>query len=105
MKRLIIAHYDEIPVQCAKSVKLDDDREIAVFKLSSGEIRAIDNKCPHKSGKLVDGLVCDHHVYCPLHEWKINLHDGKVQEPETGCVDTFQVEVDEESKAIILITD
>jgi len=82
-----------------------DGVEIALFKLSTGEVRAIENRCPHKNGKLSEGIVCDHHVYCPLHDWKINLNDGQVQSPDEGCVTTYEVEVDQVSGEIRLCLD
>jgi nitrite reductase (NADH) small subunit len=69
--------------------------EIALFRLSNGEFRAVENRCPHKGGQLAEGMVCDHHVFCPLHNWKIDLDDGQVQEPDQGCVVTYPVEVNE----------
>ncbi|MGV2503520.1 nitrite reductase (NAD(P)H) small subunit, partial [Priestia megaterium] len=27
---------------------------------------------------------------CLMHDWKICLHDGNVQEPESECVDTYE---------------
>lgn len=32
-------------------------------------------------------------MYCPLHDQKIDLRSGEVQEPDTGCVETYKVEV------------
>ena len=29
----------------------------------------------------------------PLHDQKVDLRSGEVQEPDTGCVETYQVEV------------
>ena len=66
-------------------------RLIAVFCLSSGEIRAVDNCCPHQNGPLAEGMICGDYVFCPLHDRKISLLDGRVQEPDKGCVKTFPV--------------
>jgi len=68
--------------------------EIALFLLSDGTVRAVENRCPHKGGKLSEGIVCGQHVYCPLHDWKIDLRDGCVQAPDDGRVATFETEVD-----------
>src|SRR5690554_6154090 len=71
--------------------------EIALLRLTNGEIHAIENSCPHKQGKLSEGIICEDHVYCPLHDWKINVKDGVVQDPDEGCVRSFSVDVDEQS--------
>ncbi|MFC0472346.1 Rieske 2Fe-2S domain-containing protein, partial [Halalkalibacter kiskunsagensis] len=54
------------------------------------------NSCPHKQGPLSEGIVSGEHVFCPLHDWKINMKDGKVQAPDVGCVKKYNVEVEEE---------
>lgn len=91
-QKLFVGHYSDLPEQLGKTVMLKD-REIAVFKLLDGTIRAIDNRCPHKNGVLAEGMVSGNHVFCPMHDWKISLIDGKVQAPDEGCVKTYEVEV------------
>ncbi|MBD0379996.1 nitrite reductase small subunit NirD [Paenibacillus sedimenti] len=96
MKRVHVGNISEIAEKRSRVVRIGA-LEIAVFKLSGGTIKAIENRCPHKAGKLSEGIVCDHHVFCPLHDWKIDLHDGLVQAPDEGCVTSFQVEIDDAS--------
>lgn len=91
-KEVKLSRYDEFPVGIGTVYKINEV-EIAVFKLSTGEIYAIENKSPHpKGGRLSDGLVSGEYLYCPLHDWKISLKDGKVQAPDKGEVRTFKVE-------------
>jgi nitrite reductase (NADH) small subunit len=104
MKRWVVANLSDISERRARTVRIGET-EIALFKLSNGEIKAIENKCPHKGGKLSEGIVCDHHVFCPLHDWKINLNDGLVQQPDEGCVTSFLVTVDETSGDIMISLD
>lgn len=49
--------------------------EIAIFRLDSA-IFVVDNKCPHKSGPLADGIVAGDEVICPLHGHRFNLKTG-----------------------------
>ena len=70
------------------------DLEIGLFLTESGEIHAINNICPHKQGPLSEGTVSGEYVYCPLHDQKIDLNTGEVQEPDTGCVSVYEVTVD-----------
>lgn len=93
MKRIHIGNVADIKEKRARVVRIGE-LEIAVFKMTGGELRAIENRCPHKGGKLSEGIVCDHHVFCPLHDWKISLRDGLAQAPDEGCVTTFPVEID-----------
>lgn len=104
MNEVIVGHISEFPARRGKVLRLGA-LELALFKLSDGEVKAVENSCPHKMGKLSDGMVCDHHVYCPLHDWKIDLHDGIVQAPDEGCVRTYPVTVDEGGHVVLRIDD
>ncbi|PTM57878.1 nitrite reductase small subunit NirD [Desmospora activa] len=93
MNALFIGTVSEIPERGGKVVRIGE-LELAVFRLSDGSFRAVENRCPHRGGPLSEGVVSGQMVYCPLHEWKIDLTDGKVQEPDFGCVQTYPVEVE-----------
>lgn len=69
--------------------------EIALFRLSDGRIRAVDNRCPHKQGPLAEGIVSGDTIICPLHARKINLETGEVLKPDSGCVKTYPVKVED----------
>lgn len=68
-----------------------NDLEIGLFKTESGEVKAVNNVCPHKQGPLSEGTVSGEYIYCPLHDQKIDLNTGQVQAPDTGCVETYEV--------------
>lgn len=87
-----VASIDELPAQMGKTVRLNG-HEVALFKLANGEIKAIQNRCPHKSGGLAEGMVCGEYVFCPMHDRKIHIPSGQVQAPDTGCVKTYGVSV------------
>ncbi|CAM3591041.1 MULTISPECIES: nitrite reductase small subunit NirD [Saccharibacillus] len=76
--------------------------EIALFRLSDGEVLAVENRCPHKGGVLSEGMVCGPVVHCPLHDWRIDLRSGEALDPDKGCVTTFRTEV--EADGTILLT-
>jgi len=99
-----IGHITEFPERRGRVIRVGE-LELAMFKLTDGSVKAVENNCPHKNGKLADGMVCDHHVYCPLHDWKIDLHDGRVQAPDEGCVPTFKVTVDENGHVYLELDD
>lgn len=54
--KVCVGSIHDFPVSLGKTVKVNG-KEIAVFKLSSGKIRAIENRCPHKGGVLSEGIV------------------------------------------------
>jgi nitrite reductase (NADH) small subunit len=106
-----VAPCDQIPPRQGRSVSIGD-RELAIFnlgpstpstELGAGELGAgdrffaTDNRCPHKGGPLCDGIVTGVSAVCPLHAWKINLADGRVERPQAGadhCVATYAVRVE-----------
>jgi nitrite reductase (NADH) small subunit len=99
--RIPVAHYSNLRVRSGYTIKIDDT-EIALFKLTNGEVYAIENRSPHpKGGVLTEGLVSGEYVYCPVYDWKISLKDGKVQAPDEGQVRTFKVELQEDIVFII----
>lgn len=93
LTRIEVANYQDLPVKVGKVIKIEE-QEMVLFRLSNGEVKAVENKSPHpKGGTLADGLVSGHYVFCPLYDWKISLLDGLVQAPDEGQVKTFQIEV------------
>ncbi len=70
--------------------------EIALLRNERGEVYALDNRCPHKGGPLDEGAVSGDTVYCPLHNWRIDLTCGQAREPDVGCVRTWPVRLEGE---------
>lgn len=99
--RIPVAHYSKLQAQTGYSIKVEQT-EIALFKVTSGEVFALENRSPHpKGGVLSEGLVSGMYVYCPVYDWKISLENGMVQAPDEGQVQTFTVE--KEGDIIFLI--
>jgi len=85
-----VTHCKNIPLREGRAVRLGD-REIAIFNLGN-RFLAVENRCPHQGGPLCDGIVSGSSVVCPLHAWKLDLEDGRVQRPageSNKCVETF----------------
>ncbi len=67
-------------------------QDIAVFNLGA-EYRAVANRCPHREGPLADGIVAGNSVFCPLHNWRINLENGCALAGGEGKVECFPAKV------------
>jgi nitrite reductase (NADH) small subunit len=80
-----IGRLDDIPRQGARVVATMRG-DVAVFRTADDSVFALDDRCPHKQGKLSQGIVHGHSVTCPLHNWVIGLEDGAAQAPDQGCV-------------------
>ncbi|USG62028.1 nitrite reductase small subunit NirD [Sneathiella marina] len=66
---------------------------VAIFRTSDDKVFAVLDECPHKQGPLSQGIVHDNSVTCPLHNWVIQLENGKAEAPDVGCVETFPVQL------------
>ncbi len=89
-----IARLEEIPRLGSRVLKTDT-MDIAVFRTNDDEIFALKDSCPHKGGPLSQGIVHDHAVTCPLHNWKIDLRTGEVLGPDEGCVHHYAAKVED----------
>ncbi|WP_138416059.1 nitrite reductase small subunit NirD [Aquibacillus sediminis] len=93
--KVAITRVQELPVRAGIPVTIDG-HSIAVFKVTDGSVYAIENKSPHpKGGVLSEGLVSGNYVFCPVYDWKISLIDGKVQAPDEGQVQTYHVDIEQ----------
>jgi len=70
-----VAASDDLPPGDARTFAVDATM-VAVFRLRSGELRAIDAVCPHSGGPLADGQFDAKKVICPLHNYFFSLADG-----------------------------
>ena len=83
---------EDIPAQGSRIVKTPDGC-LALFKTTTGEVFALNDKCPHKQGPLSQGIVHDKFVTCPLHSWVFSLETGEAQGADEGKVKTHSVRV------------
>jgi len=79
-----VGHIDDVP-RLGSRVVSTPSVDIAVFRTSADQVFALHDKCPHKAGKLSQGIVHGESVTCPLHNWVISLADGKAKAPDEGC--------------------
>lgn len=56
-----------------------------------GELRAMENLCPHREGPLGQGWVEGESVVCPWHAWAFDTRTGVAEEPEQAQVKVFPV--------------
>jgi len=89
-----IIEIEDVPLMGSRKVVVGDD-EIVIFKTKDGSIFAVNNVCPHKQGKLSEGLVHDHMVTCPLHNWDIDLETGIVKDEDNSCTKKYETKIEE----------
>ncbi len=88
-----IGSVDDIPRLGARIVQLRGE-DVAIFRTASDGVFALHDRCPHKQGRLSQGIVHGESVTCPLHNWVIGLADGRAKEPDEGCARTIPVRLD-----------
>jgi nitrite reductase (NADH) small subunit len=88
-----VGHLDDIP-RLGSRVVTTSAIDIAVFRTADDTVFALHDRCPHKAGKLSQGIVHGEQVTCPLHNWVIGLADGRAQEPDEGCARTVAVRLE-----------
>ena len=89
---ITIGHVEDIPRRGARCVNTPIGK-IAVFRTQEDQIFAIENRCPHKGGPLVEGIVHGGSVTCPLHNWVFDLETGSALGADEGQVKTFPIDV------------
>jgi 3-phenylpropionate/trans-cinnamate dioxygenase ferredoxin subunit len=75
-----------------------DDLEIGVFNCA-GQVYAIEDRCSHDDGPLVEGVLDEEHctIECPRHGSRFDLKTGKpLTLPAYVPVDTFPVIVEDD---------
>jgi nitrite reductase (NADH) small subunit len=90
---LDIGWVDEIPVRGSRIVQVDGGEDIAVFRTGENQVFALRDRCPHKGGRLSQGIVHAGAVTCPLHNWRIALATGGALGDDKGCTPTVPVRV------------
>ena len=83
---------DRIPLGEGRSYRVGGD-EVAVFRLRDGSVFAVQARCPHRGGPLVDGLIGDGRVVCPLHGFAFELDSGAPLWIQCGALRTYPVRV------------
>ncbi|WP_242117139.1 nitrite reductase small subunit NirD [Sphingomonas lacusdianchii] len=91
---LDIGWVDEIPLRGSRTVQVTGGDDIAVFRTGEGAVFALADRCPHKGGRLSQGIVHGGAVACPLHNWRIALATGEALGEDKGCTPTVPVKID-----------
>jgi len=89
-----VGRLDQIPVRGARRV-VRGETVIALFRTTSGEVHALEDRCPHKGGPLSQGIVHGDCVTCPLHNWVIGLGDGLARGADEGAVQRYETRLDD----------
>lgn len=89
-----ICRTSEIYNRKGKRFQLDDENEIALFRVGEN-FYAVDNICPHNhTSQMYDGFVEDMYLACPVHGYQFHLETGE-QPGKIGCrLRTFELKIE-----------
>jgi nitrite reductase (NADH) small subunit len=99
-----IGRVEDIPPRGARVLKTKGG-DIAVFRSADDRIFALDDRCPHRGGPLSQGIVHGWKVTCPLHNWAIELVNGKAVSPDEGCATKYPVRIKDGAISLLLASD
>ncbi|MEN8717699.1 MAG: nitrite reductase small subunit NirD [Sulfurovum sp.] len=88
-----ISKIEDIPKMGSRIVEINNI-DIAIFRTNNDSIYAINNTCPHKQGKLSEGLVHGDVVTCPLHNTDISLKSGESLNQNYECTKKYETKID-----------
>jgi nitrite reductase (NADH) small subunit len=90
----LVGRLEDIPRLGTRVVEAPSG-DIALFRTGDDRVFALHDSCPHKAGKLSQGIVHGESVTCPLHNWVIGLVDGQAKDPDEGCTRTVPVRLED----------
>lgn len=70
-----VGHEEDIPLGEGREFCVAGHR-VAVFRQRDGALAAVQASCPHRAGRLADGMVGMGSVVCPLHNRRFSLATG-----------------------------
>jgi nitrite reductase (NADH) small subunit len=89
-----ITELENVPLMGSRKIEVGTV-EIVIFKTKDNSIFAINNICPHKQGKLSEGLVHEHMITCPLHNLDIDLETGIAKDESNSCTQKYDTKIEE----------
>ncbi len=87
-----VCEMDELPIGLGRAFQVAG-HSIALFRTRSGKVFALANRCPHKGGPLVDGMLAGERVVCPLHSFQFDSETGACDQLNVSSVDVYPVVV------------
>jgi nitrite reductase (NADH) small subunit len=93
MSDVTLGPVEDIPVGEGRTYAVEG-RQIAVFRLRDGSLRALAAVCPHRGGPLADGLTDGQVVVCPLHNFTYDLQTGSEVANGGDAVSAYPVHAD-----------
>lgn len=88
---------EELPMGLARAFDVGGT-VIAVFRTRKGEVFAVNNRCPHKGGPMVEGMISrdadgQPQAVCPLHAFRFNAASGECDQAGVCRLPTYPIRI------------
>lgn len=94
-KPAIVHGTGQLPEGHSKKIEIGDalaGGKLVVLCRVDGALHAIDTRCPHEGGRLLDGpLVDGKYAICPLHNYTFDPKNGRVVRGSCANATTYPV--------------
>ncbi len=90
-----ICGVDEAPAEGSVCEQFAGELQVCLARVG-GQLKAVDNLCPHRQGPLGQGWLEGKAVVCPWHSWAFDLESGSADYPDGERVAVYPVRVDGE---------
>jgi nitrite reductase (NADH) small subunit len=104
----VVEYKGEVCVGAAELIPMGEGRnfrvgshEIALFRGRSGDLYAVQSRCPHRGAPLADGVQGAGQLICPYHSYKFDLATGACLNDASCSLHTYGVR---EQDGLILVT-
>jgi nitrite reductase (NADH) small subunit len=74
---------------------------IAVFRLRSKQLYAVQALCPHRAGHLADGMTGAGKIVCPMHSFKFELSTGAPMGNDCAALKTYSVSLNDNHEILL----
>src|SRR5215471_16515703 len=91
---------DRIPVGEGREFEVWGE-VIAIFRARDGGMFGAQARCPHRAGRLADGVIGGGLVVCPLHTFRFELATGKPAGNDCHALTTYQVAINGEGEILL----
>lgn len=77
-----------------ESLEIDvNGQPVALFHTRDGDWIATDGRCPHEQGPLVDCILGNGRLTCPIHSYSFDIKTGACDNPDIGTLTVYPVEI------------
>jgi nitrite reductase/ring-hydroxylating ferredoxin subunit len=100
MKSMSDNQTEWVPVLDASELKegafklVDAEGSPVLLVKVSGQIFAIDNRCPHMSCGFSGGSLDGYVIICPCHDWRFDLRTGEYEEIKEMTLVKYEWKID-----------